>query len=285
MNKNVPAVQAAVETLTPTKKLKQETVDPSLPVVSDELAEMLGGVGTGLEHVRAKDVLIPRLTILQGLSPQVKPQHALYDENARVGQIYDVALSQIFKEVHILPLHFVTQWLEWAPRASGKGLVAIYEEQPDPSTYTVNEKGKWMKPNGNQIIETAQFFCLNLSAGGRPCFIPFSSTQLKKSRKWLTYATNEKVVNNGVEVTPPLFYRSYVLSTVPESNNEGDWMGWKITPDVTIADLGNFTGRLRAVKDFREKILKGEVKADLSNVDEDAGDSRQGAQADTGQKM
>src|SRR5258708_1117042 len=96
-----------------------------LPQLSDELNELMGGVGTGFENVRQQDVLIPRLTILQGLSPQVIPSKSAYDKEARVGDIYDTGMNQIFKSVHILPLHFIVQWLEWAPRSSTKGLIAI----------------------------------------------------------------------------------------------------------------------------------------------------------------
>lgn len=263
MTKNVPAtIEADENSLT-----KNES---NLPALSPDLMEAFGGIqGTGFENVRRKDIIIPRLTILQGLSPQVTKGEAKYNDKARVGQIYDVALDQIFEdEVHVLPLHFIVQWLEWAPRKSGKGLQGIHEVQPDPKTYTVDEKGKWIKPNGNIIAETAQFFCLNLSAAGRPCFIPFSSSQLKKSRQWMTYATNEVINVNGMEQTPPLFYRSYLLTTVPERNAEGNWMGWSIKPDKRVDELANFRSRLNAVNEFRKQILAGEVRADLVEEDE-----------------
>ena len=52
--------------------------------------------GTGYEDVRASDILVPRLTILQSMSPQVNQNKPEYDKNARVGDIYDIGLQERF---------------------------------------------------------------------------------------------------------------------------------------------------------------------------------------------
>src|SRR5262245_10243202 len=97
--------------------------------------------GTGLENVGARDLLIPRLTILQGLSPQVTKGRPEYDKDARVGMIYDVGLQEGFgDEVDILPVHYTKVWLEWAPRASGKGLIAAHDSADILEETTVDEK-------------------------------------------------------------------------------------------------------------------------------------------------
>lgn len=233
-----------------------------------EFLQGMSGMGTGFENVTAKDLLIPRLTILQGLSPQVVRSKPEYDPEAKVGDIYDVALAQRFPDaVHILPIHYVVQWLEWAPRSSNKGLVRIHEACPSADYYKHNEKGQMVTASGNLIQETGQLYILNLTANARPSFIPFASTQLKKARKLLTWATNEKIVVNGKEVTPPLFYRTYKCTTVPENNSEGDWMGWKIEPDIPVTDLSEWQTRFEAVRQFRQSVIAGEVRADLSRDD------------------
>jgi hypothetical protein len=57
-----------------------------------------------------------------------------------------------------------------------------------------------------------------------------SSTQLKKSRSWnsIIRSYTAKHPTTGETITLPIFNRSYMLSTVPESNDQGDWFGWKI---------------------------------------------------------
>src|SRR5690606_19497908 len=150
--------------------------------------------------------------------------------SARVGMIYDVGLQEGFEEgVQILPVHYTKAWLEWAPRASGKGLVNIHESADILDKTERDDKNRPVLKNGNYIAETAQFYVMTLTADGRKSFIPMTSTQLKKARRLLTLATSEKLDRgDGVMFTPPLFYRTYHLTTVPESNNEGNWMGWKI---------------------------------------------------------
>lgn len=268
--KNAPAV-------------KQE----NLPTKSDDplaaFATAMQEMGTGFENVTAKDLLIPRLTILQGLSPQVTRGQPEFDESCRVGDIYDVGLGQRFSdELIILPIHYLVQWLEWAPRASKKGLIRIHDHCPPHDYYVTNEKNQMIsRIGGNLIQETGQLYCLNMTADGRPSFIPFASTQLKKARKLLTLATNEKVEVNGTLVTPPLFYRTYKLTTVPESNNEGNWMGWKIVPDKPVTELSDWSVKFEAVKKFRKAVLAGEIRGDVGEAEPTAG----GASADEGRAM
>lgn len=239
----------------------------------DMLAEMLGA-GTGLENVGAKDLLIPRLTILQGLSPQVTQGKPEFDEKAKVGQIYDVGLQEGFGAdgILFLPVHYVKQYLEWWPRATKKGLAAIHDTADILEKTERDEKGRPTLPNGNYVAETAQFYGLNVSARMRKSFLPMASTQLKKARRLLTLATSEKLVkSDGTEFTPPLFYRSYQLTTVPESNNEGNWMGWKIEPGPALDEMPNWRSIMGDIKMFRDALTKGDIRGDIAAMAEEAG--------------
>lgn len=233
------------------------------------------GIPSGFENVTAKDLLIPRLTILQGLSPQVTPSKPEYDPDARVGQIYDVGLQQSFPDgIAIIPLFYAKAYLEWAPRKSGEGLKAIHD---DPAILAQcrkeDDSSKMVLPNGNYISETAQFYVMNISADFRRSFLPMSSTQLKKAKRLLTLATSEKVKRgDGSEFTPPLFYRSYNLTTVPESNNEGDWVGWKIERGPALTEFPNWEAHLQDIKDFRDQISAGAVRGDIGEAEGAASD-------------
>lgn len=226
--------------------------------------------GTGFENVTASDLLIPRLTILQGLSPQVSRGKPEYDENAKVGDIYDVGLQERFPEgVEVVCAHYTKAWLEWAPRQTGKGLVAIHESGAIMDETERNATNQPTLANGNLIAETAQFYCLNLTTKERrKSFIPMASTQLKKARRLLTLATGEKVMMNGTEVTPPLFWRSYFLTTVPESNAMGNWMGWKIERGPQLVERPDYRTILTEIKEFRKAVAEGRARGDLSSSEE-----------------
>lgn len=223
------------------------------------------GMGTGLENVKASDLLIPRLTIIQALSPQINPQKPEFDETAKAGMIYDVGLQEGFtSDVGFIFVHYVKQWLEWAPRNTGKGLQGVHDTAAILEKTTQDDKRRNKLDNGNYIMETMQFYGMNMNADMRKSFIPMASTQLKKGRRLLTLATNEKLIGgNGLPFTPPLFYRTYRLSTVPESNAEGNWMGWKIERSSALDELPNWQHLMAEIKDFRDAVSSGTVSGDI----------------------
>lgn len=229
--------------------------------------------GSGYENVGAADLLIPRLTILQGLSPQVSQGRPEYDPKARVGMIYDVGLQQCFEgPVVFLPVHYNKVWLEWAPRASGKGLVATHDNAEIMDETTPDANNRPTLGNGNYIVETAQLYGLNVSADWRKSFVPMASTQLKKVRRLLTLAMSERLPETN-EVAP-LYYRTYELSTVPESNAQGTWMGWKVERGKALPEFPNWQEILDDVKGFRAMLVAGAARGDLRDV-EPAGAGRQ----------
>lgn len=244
----------------------------NLPANQEEI-EALAGLDSGYENVTARDLLIPRLTILQGLSPQVTKGKPEYDDEAKVGDVYDVGLQERFPDgISFIPVFYQKQWLEWAPRASGKGLQGIHETDLILRETEKDEKNRDIMPNGNLIIETAQIYGLNVSADFRKSFIPMASTQLKKSRRLLTLATSEKVDRgDGSQFTPPLFYRSYNLTTVPESNNEGNWMGWRIERGIALPEFDRWRDLLAEIKEFRASLADGSIKGDVASMQEEAG--------------
>jgi hypothetical protein len=229
--------------------------------------------GDGLENVTAKDLIVPRITILQGLSPQVQPKKPEYIKGASVGDLCDVGMNEVFEQpLMFLPVLFMKQYLEWAPRSSGKGLVAIHNDASILDQGSRNESNQIILPNGNYIAETAQFFGLNLSADNRRSFLPMTSTQLKKARSWLSLATSEKVKRaDGTFFTPPLYYRTYAISTVEESNSKGDWIGFRIERGPTIVDFAgpdDWNGLVNEAIEFKNSIQRGEVRGDVGESDE-----------------
>ena len=248
-------------------------VNTQLPAATAGFELFEGHAGSGLENVTAKDVLIPRLTLVQSLSEQVKKRSASFIEGAEIGDIVDVGTNELMpRPLHVLPVLYEKNYLEWAPRASGKGLVMIHVDADILRDAKMNDKGKPILPNGNMLVETAQIFLLNLSAGRRPSFLPFASTQLKKSRRWMTLAQGERMVNSaGVEFTPPLFYRSYFLGTAMESNAQGEWASWTIERGPSLPELPNWQAIMASAVAFKESVMGGKVEADTRGMEGDTG--------------
>ena len=246
--------------------------EAKLPV---DIADFEAHAGEGLDNVGADDLLVPRLAILQALSPQLKKVKSEYIENAEEGMIADLGTGELFPDgLWFLPVHYRKEFLEWAPRDSGKGLVEVHSSPDILEQTTKDDRGRQVLPSGNYIAETAQFYGINLSAGGRLSFIPMTSTQLKKARRLNTLAMGEKLQRaDGSEFTAPLWYRTYQFGSAAESNNEGDWFGWTIKRGKALPELSIEEDGLdwQIIKEqavaFRDSLIKGELRGDVSGME------------------
>lgn len=256
-------------------------VDPKTTSLASPNDDFFGQfAGAGLENVNSTDMLIPRLTIIQALSPQLQRKKAEFIEGSEIGDIVDVSTGELFKDgLLFVPVYYRKDWLEWAPRASGEGLVNIHHDPAIMDKTTRNERKQPVLENGNIISETAQFFGFNLTAGRRRCFIPLSSTQLKKAKKWITLATSEKLRRaDGSEYVAPLFFRSYSLTTAEESNNQGDWAGWNIARGPSLPEMANMPELDLGVSwdqigreavEFRDSLIAGQMQGDMRDLSQD----------------
>ena len=124
----------------------------------------------------------------------------------------------------------------------------------------------------DRISDTRNHYVLVLdgkTGGWRQALISLSSTQIKKSRALMTALASIKVQTQQGMITPPTFASMVKVTTVPESNDKGNWFGWKFELDgfVQKADL------YAAAKAFYESVIKGQV---VHQYKEDAADEPEG---------
>lgn len=220
---------------------------------------------TGFEEADRDAYAIPFLTILQSSSPQCKKSDGAYIKGAEEGMLYNTVSQQVYKGeegIEIIPVHYKRAFIEWKPRDSGGGFVAEHNaaDGQDLLRHSVrDDKGHDMLPNGNLLSDTRSHYVIILHADGtfEPAVIAMTSTQMKKSRRWMTVMQNRKMVRaDGTPFTPPMFSHKYRASTVPESNDQGSWFGWKLTTGEQLSDVNLYA----AAKQFRDAIVSGEVK-------------------------
>jgi len=275
MTKAAPAPAVAPKEEKSAQTLPEKIENQKQIAISDDADDetLFGGAGpTGVENVKPDDLIIPRLTIIQGLSPQVTQGKPEFDPRARTGMIWDVGLQEGFPDgIEFLPVYYVKNWLEWAPRSSGKGLVAIHSDDTPMSQARKNELGQFVLPSGNFIAETAQLFGYNMTANHRRSFIPMAATQLSKAKRLLTLHNGEKLNRaDGSEYTPKLWYRVYKLTTVPEGNTKGNWSGWKIERGMKLTEVPGWKEIYKDIPIFFESVRKGALRGDLA---EEAGNA------------
>lgn len=201
--------------------------------------------GAGMENVHSDDLQIPFLMMLQDLSPEIKKTHKDYItkgiRGAEPGHIINSVERVVLNPkvgtqtergdtIKFVPCSYQKLYVEWTPRDQGGGIVMSHQDQSILSKTKKNDRGQDILPNGNIVVTTAYFFGFVVDADGEHTRVVLSmtSTQLKKARAWLTTATSIKFDGPNGKFNPPLFSHYYLLSSVPESNAQGSWYGWKV---------------------------------------------------------
>lgn len=195
---------------------------------------------TGFEQTGAEDLGIPFLTILQSKSPEVDeahPEHeALTIAGAKAGCIINTLSRELLYSpktdgcIDFVPCLHQKMYVEWKPRDQGGGFVRMHSNPDILGECRRNDRNQDIHKNGNLIATTSYFFGLYRGAGEwSKAIIAMTSTQLKKSRFWLNLMASIKLDKaDGSKFTPPMFSHKYCITTVPESNEKGNWFGWKI---------------------------------------------------------
>jgi hypothetical protein len=264
-------------------KRQQPTARPQPPAKQDKaelpsadvLEQFEAKAGVGFEKVGARDILIPRLAIMQTLSPQLKRNKPQYIEGAKEGDIVDVGVKDIIGDrLHYLLCHYSKVWIEWAPRDTGRGIVRIHQDDRILAECGLNDRNQPITNEGNLVQETAQFFGFNLDREMRASFLPMSSTQLKIARHWMTLATGEKLPRrDGSLYQAPIFYRSFELTTRDTTDGDNDWKLWNVERSLSLPELFPDVPHMKSVMEqcllMNEQLAKGTRRGDLSGLEEE----------------
>ena len=216
--------------------------------------------GTGLEETTVEDFAIPFIRVLQPMSPQLNKASGSYVDNASAGDLYNTVTNSVYsgdKGIVLVPSAYVKKYIEWVPRENGGGLVnanhdisILSECRKDP------ESRRFYTKDGNEIVETAQFYVLVLDPEPQQAVIAFTSTQLSVARKWLTMMRMARVQNSqGQHVEAPMFAYTYRLTTTSQSNDKGTWNSFSISQEgqTSLADA-------QVAKTFMTAARSGEVE-------------------------
>jgi hypothetical protein len=231
--------------------------------VNKEFAVALGNAfeedaQSGFAGMSQEDFALPFLRLLTNTSPEVGEV-----DGAMPGMIYNTVTGELYdgkKGIAVIPVAYVRQYIEWAPRGSGSGApIAIYPATSDILSRTHREPGesKDYLDNGNYIENTANHYVMVITEDGpSPALITMKATQLKKSRKWNSMMMSVKMMGKNGPFTPPMYSQIYRLTTQAESNDKGKWFGWEIEKVGPVEDMNVYA----AAKAFAAQINAGDVK-------------------------
>jgi len=246
-------------------------------------------VGAGMEGADKDSYAIPFLRVLQSTSPQVNEANGAYIEGAKPGMILNTATRKVYdgkKGVILLPCAFQRRFIRWAPRGSDQGYkgeylpsevdameesgMAVRHEGP---LYALDELGETPhEKKTDRLNDTRSHFCiLEDDDGHSQALLALASTQIKKSKQLMSLLSAAKVETANGKVTPPTWMNKIRMTTVHESNDEGDWYGVMFVGEGFIETQDLYD----AGKHFYEAVSEGKAKAD-HNADEGASDKPSG---------
>jgi len=190
----------------------------------NERPDYVTDTGRGSEGVTSDDMSLPRLSIIQDLSPQRKKNEDAYIDGAEEGMIFNTSSNALYADgnVIVIPCFFRGEYVAWKDRKQGGGFGV--------ATDTEEQAEEWIQaqenPSAWDVSYTHQHFCIMVHSDhteAKPhcedVVISMSRSQLKPSRKW-----NTMVQNGGGD----RFGRAYRLSVIQDTGPKGDYFNWSV---------------------------------------------------------
>lgn len=226
---------------------------------------------------------IPRIAVLQDLSPQVKTRDAEYVEGAQPGMIFNSVHKWLAHEVLFVPAKFLVRYIAWQPRPVGGLVDQNLTLEEVEANFRKDGIARWVgqmrRREGDEemvrveVIETPEWVGLVKptvdqhgevieNADWLPAALSFPSTKAKVVRDMNTQIDMTKVADSsGKKFTPPPFYHQFKLDTAIESSGENEYYNYRAT------HLGwNKDSYCRnEAKELKLAFDRGEVEVDTSN--------------------
>jgi len=214
--------------------------------------------GAGLSGISQEDIALPFIKIWSGMDD--------IPDDAKKGDIYNSVTNQNYsgKEgIRVLPVLFQSKYIHWASRGTGTGAPIAMYSAGDPNIPKTERSAEDNKDyvvggNGDYIDKTAQHYVVVLNDDGSSstALISMKSTQLKKSKKWLSTILSQTMKDkNGESFDPPSYAFVYRMKTVDEENSKGKWSGWDISLEGVVKNAEAY----QKARLFEKSITDGEV--------------------------
>lgn len=240
------------------EKVRTEVALPAASNVPDFLR--VDGPLKGNENVGAKDLTIPRIMLLQALSPELDANEAKFVPGARAGQFCNSLTHELYDTLFISDIYYVKEYGIFVKRTSGGGFRGNAPSEADAIAKV--EELMQQKREDLEVIETGIHFCLLHHDDGRPpeeIALYMTSTKLKVSRN----------LNSMIRLVPCNRWAArWRLVPVQESNSKGKFYNISVSRDTdtpwVTADINS------KCEEIYELIKAGNRKVDRGDDREEA---------------
>lgn len=214
-------------------KTKDEVATDVAVIPNQEVAtveERQARVGQGSQNVTQRDMMIPRLKLLQKISPEVDKSDAKWIEGAEVGMIMNSVSSELFDATFCVNLSFDHKFTIWKKRKFGSGLFGSGETESE-CVQMLEDKNEIVEQY--DITETPTHLMLLLDSEGEAkgvALLDMPGTKAKVSRRWNTLISEQEGQGN------PRFGCIWELSSISEDSPNGSYSNFKVDLVVVAGD-------------------------------------------------
>lgn len=223
--------------------------------------------GRGYEGQTADDIAIPFITVLQPLSPQVVDKMP----GAEPGKLFNTVTDEIYDTLSFVPSHTEHVYVEWIPRDSGGGFVAVHALDSEIVRTTLAAATTRFKrhdlENGNHLVETYYMYGSMFDEDGTPCpaVLPFSSTFIKRYKGVNTKLKKFTLLGaDGRKKKPPIWAHPLTVATFLDHNAQHKWHNFDIQPtkgDVKTSLMNQDDERYQAAREIATLLKEGKATA------------------------
>jgi len=213
--------------------------------------------GAGLNNLGTEDLALPFLKVLSKQSDELDDI-----DGAKAGDILNTVTNTLYKgKINVVPCAYQRRFIQWQPRGTGSGApVGIFnptDDMPETSRSSEDNKEYLTDGSGDYMEQTCQWYVKVVEDDGTSsnALIAMKSTQLKKSRKWMSMIMSRQMTGKNGPFTPPMYSHVYSLTTHAEENSKGKWHGWEMSLEKQVGDINLYN----SAKTFAESVDKGDV--------------------------
>jgi len=193
-----------------TKKTEVATVAADPFAVASQPDYIKQGTGRGSEEVKSSDMVLPRLEIVQALSP-IKE----LDPNAREGMLFNSVTQEIIGDIaYFVPVYYRMEYLVWKDQDQGGGFFGSFPTLEQAEERRNAEVRNGENPEYLEVVDTPVHYGLRITPEGdkEQIVISMAKTKSKVSRKW-----NAMIQIAGGD----RFSRVYKISAFTDENKKG----------------------------------------------------------------
>lgn len=233
----------------------------NLPMNLNEM--MLADAGMGAEEIDQSSFAIPRIMLLQPLSPIVAD--ASDESGIRAGMFYNTATGEVYKEFDFIQAHFNRRYVRWSSDGSFRGEYLPAEIETNHVTgakiskdgfqYTIHDE-----LGDDMLVDCRVHYVLikDPATGAlAPAVINLTKTQIKHSKKLITMIRTAEFQAGGKRITPPSWALWYKATVGKEKNDRGQWFVWNFSRVGQVQTADEY----QAGKALHDAVAKGEVQA------------------------